>query len=410
MPSTHKVHTESIHSTQMRLAAMIFLLIQMSIAPPDTARLGGGLLFLHRLRARLKWGHRVAIGEDASRGGGLCRQPETKTRANPEHSIPMPRDSHEQLVHFLSDMYSVEQQALAQLASAPEIAGDEEIAEDLRRHLVETEEQAEIVGGRLQARGGAPSVLKDAIMKLGGKGFLLFALALPETPGRLAAHCYSYEAMEWAGYELLKGFAAAAGDGATEKVAVTLGAQERAMMEQLEYRFDAAEEASHGGDLPEDLPGHVRRHLAEAHALESQGISFLEKGEKIAGESVLSAQCARQRADAERHAKLLEDRLRALGDSPSAVEDVALAAGGWNWGLFFQAQADTPAKLAAFAFAFEHLKVAGYELLRRTAKRAGDETTAILCEGLAVEEREMADRFADTFPAAVEATLAAVGP
>ena len=32
-------------------------------------------------------------------------------------------------------------------------------------------------------------------MELGGKAFLLVAKVLPETPGRLAAHAYSYEAM-----------------------------------------------------------------------------------------------------------------------------------------------------------------------------------------------------------------------
>ncbi len=52
-------------------------------------------------------------------------------------------------------------------------------------------------------------------MKLGGKGFLLFAGLQPETPGRLAAHAYSYEAMEWAGYEMLGRFAEAAGDTQT---------------------------------------------------------------------------------------------------------------------------------------------------------------------------------------------------
>ena len=45
--------------------------------------------------------------------------------------------------------------------------------------------------------------------------------------------------------------------------------------------------------------------------------------------------------------------------------------GGLNWGFFFQAQTDTPAKLAAFAYAYVHLKIAGYELLKRTALRAG---------------------------------------
>ena len=46
----------------------------------------------------------------------------------------MSRTPQEQLVHFLSDMYSVEQQALAQMVTAPKIAGDPSLADDFRLH------------------------------------------------------------------------------------------------------------------------------------------------------------------------------------------------------------------------------------------------------------------------------------
>jgi ferritin-like metal-binding protein YciE len=51
-------------------------------------------------------------------------------------------------------------------------------------------------------------------MKLGGKGFVLFAKAQPDTPGKLLAHALSYEALEEASYALLA--AVAAQDGDTE--------------------------------------------------------------------------------------------------------------------------------------------------------------------------------------------------
>ena len=41
-------------------------------------------------------------------------------------------------------------------------------------------------------------------MAAGGKGFILFARSQPDTPGKLAAHAYSYEALELAGYQLLR--------------------------------------------------------------------------------------------------------------------------------------------------------------------------------------------------------------
>ena len=77
----------------------------------------------------------------------------------------------------------MELQALAQLVSAPEMTNDPALASDFKIHHTETEGQAERVRTRLEALGGSPSAIKDAIMKLGGKAFLLFAKLQPETPG-----------------------------------------------------------------------------------------------------------------------------------------------------------------------------------------------------------------------------------
>jgi ferritin-like metal-binding protein YciE len=305
-------------------------------------------------------------------------------------------------------MYSVEQQALAQLVSAPDLAGDPELAAAFRQHYTETERQAALVLARLEAHGETPSALKDFIMKIGGKGFLAFARLQPETPGRLAAHAYSYEAMEWAGYEMLIRFAAANDDALTAEAARTIRDQERTMMKRLEAGFDAAEQASHRDTPAAEMGDHVRKHLAEAHALESQGIHLLAKSEDIAGDPQLAQACSRNLQESREHIERLEQRLEALGTAPSALKSGALAMGGLNWGYFFQAQSDTPAKLAAFAYAYEHLKIAGYELLRRSAQRAGDAETQQLCETLLTSEHAMAERLAGTFDSAAAATLAAV--
>ena len=65
---------------------------------------------------------------------------------------------------------------------------------------------------------------------------------------------------------------------------------------------------------------------------------------------------------------------------PSTLKDAALRLGALNWGGFFAAQPDTPAKLAGFAYAFEHLEIAAYELLRRVARAAGDPETSAVAE------------------------------
>jgi ferritin-like metal-binding protein YciE len=178
------------------------------------------------------------------------------------------------------------------------------------------------------------------------------------------------------------------------------------MMERLERCFDKAEAVVHGKTSAPDMVDHLRTHLNEAHALENQAIDLLGKSKDISGSSDLAAACERNLGSARTHANFLESRLDSLDSSPSSFKDAAMAMGGLNWGLFFQAQSDTPAKLAAFVYAFEHLKIAGYELLKRTAKRANDPTTVTLCENLLHEEHRMVQDTADTFDSAADATLA----
>src|SRR5205085_2022639 len=161
---------------------------------------------------------------------------------------------------------------------------------------------------RLQARGGGESKLKDLLMRVGGAGFLLFARAQPDTPGKLVAHAYSYEHMELAAYDLLSRVAERADD--TETVEL-------------------------------------------AHRIRDE-----------------------------------EDRLDARGGDSSSLKDTAMRAGALNWGMFFQTHPDTPGKLACFAYAFEHLEIAGYEELKRVAQRVGDEETVAAAERILSEERD----------------------
>jgi ferritin-like metal-binding protein YciE len=95
----------------------------------------------------------------------------------------------------------------------------------------------------------------------------------------------------------------------------------------------------------------------------------------------------------ERIERLLEER----GAGPSLVKDAILKTGGLNLSAFFGAQPDSTTKLAGFAFAFEHLEVAAYELLQRVAARAGDGGVMATAEEILAEERRTAKRVADTW-------------
>jgi ferritin-like metal-binding protein YciE len=316
-----------------------------------------------------------------------------------------PSDTQEQLVKHLTDMHSIEVQAQAQMKAAPGMAGTDGLARIYEEHERETAEQKRMVDERLEAHGESPSKLKDVVAGATAVPFILFAKSQPDTPGKLAAHALSYEHMEYAGYELLQRVAERAGDTDTAEVARTIADQELAMAERIESRFDETVEASLRDKSPDDLTEQVTKYLADAHAIESQSIQMLEAGQKIIGEGQLAKIMSDHLDESRAQQAAVEARLEALGGSPNKLKDAALRLGALNWGSFFQAQPDTPAKLAGFAHALEFLEVGGYEQLKRVAQRAGDDETARIADRIITEERAAAGAIAAHWDDAVDATL-----
>ncbi len=312
-----------------------------------------------------------------------------------------PTDLSEQLTKYLTDAHSIEQQALAQMKAAPKLAGDERIAEVFERHRVETEEHERLVTERLHARDAKPSIVKDAVGTLTGHGFGAFAAANPDTPGKLVVHAYSYEHLEEAAYDLLGKIATRAGDTETVAVARRIEEQEHAMGERVAACFDRAVELALGDDVEKQLG----KYLADAHAIEAQALKLLEKGPKHAGSSELAAAYEEHHSETEEHQRLIGERLRSRDESPSVIKDAVLSLGALNWGTFFAAQPDTPAKLAGFAYAFEHLEAGAYEMLRRVAERAGDTATAEVASRILVQEHAAAQRIRSLFDVALDASL-----
>jgi ferritin-like metal-binding protein YciE len=321
----------------------------------------------------------------------------------------MTDDIHVQLTKYLTDAHSIEEQALAQLRTAPGLAGHPDLAAQYRQHLHETEGHERRVRALLEARDAKPSTTKDTVMKLGGKGFLLFARLNPDTPGKLHAHSTSYEGLELASYELLAEVAERAGEDDVATVARAIRDEERAMLERLESTYDQAVEASLASVGADDLAEQLRKYLADAHAIEEQSIQLLEKSPELAGNPLLAQLYEEHLAETREHEELVRERLEALGGDPATLKDAALRLGALNWSAFFAAHPDTPGKLAAFAFAFEHLEIAGYEQLRRVAQWSGDVETAGLAERVLGQERTAAERLGSSFPLAASAALAAQG-
>ncbi len=312
----------------------------------------------------------------------------------------------EQLTKYLTDLHSIEEQALAQMNLAPRVAGDTELQRIFVEHRNETEEHERLVRAQLERRDAKPSTIKDVAGRVGGWGMILFARVNPDTPGKLAMHAYAYEHMELAAYELLRRIAERAGDEPVRAMAGEIGAQERGMADRIAAMWDRAVDASLSEKGAEDIGKDLVKYLRDAHALEAQAMQLLETGPQIAGFDALAEVFSEHLEQTKEHQQLVDERLAAHDSGPSRFQAGAMRAGALNLGTFFKAQPDTPVKLAGFAYAFEALEVGAYELLARVAQRAGDEQTAGVAQRILADERFAAERVAGTWDAAVEAGLA----
>jgi ferritin-like metal-binding protein YciE len=319
------------------------------------------------------------------------------------------RTIEEQIVKYLGDIHAIEEQALVQMKVAPKIAGDATLEAVFEKHIGETEDQKRRVEERLEALGGSPSKLKDVAGAASAPAFALFAKFQPDTPGKLVSHAFSYEHMELAAYEILSRIAGRANDRQTVQLANEIAGQENEMARRLSDNWDVAVNTSLRDKDPDDIGDQLNKYLSDAHAIESQAEQMLKKAIDIGGDPKLSRDYEEHLEQTRNHKALIEERLDARGGSSNFLKDAAMKLGALNWGTFFAAQPDTPAKLAGFAYAFEHLEIASYEQLRRVAERAGDESVAGIALTILPEERHAAETLWDGFDRAIDASLESVG-
>src|SRR3954451_20322145 len=317
---------------------------------------------------------------------------------------------HEQLHKYLTDCHAIEVQALAQMKRAPKIAGNDQLAAMYEEHERETAEHKRLIEERLEAHGESPNKLKDVVADVSGIGMYLFAKFNQDSPGKLAAHAHSYEAMEEAEYEYLWRDAERAGDQETATVARKILEQEKAMKGRVFDHFDQTVEASLREKKAEDMKDELVKYLADAHAIEAQAIQMLQAAPKVVGDVPELAKVFKDHLEETlAQQEIIKARLDALDAAPNKLQDAAMRLGALNIGGFFKAQPDTPAKLTGFNYAFEHLEIAAYEELKRVADRAGDQETVRIAERIEGEERAAANSLAANWEIALQASLESVG-
>jgi ferritin-like metal-binding protein YciE len=136
--------------------------------------------------------------------------------------------------------------------------------------------------------------------------------------------------------------------------------------------------------------------------MEEKSLQTLQAAVAVAGDPQLESLYQGHVMETQQHLELLKQRLDAHDASRSLLKDLGgrLAAVGVGAGLV--SQPDTPAKLLAVAYGFEHFEIAMYELLRRVAERAGDHDAVEMADKILVNERQAAEKLAASYDLALE--------
>jgi ferritin-like metal-binding protein YciE len=149
-------------------------------------------------------------------------------------------DIQEQIVKYLTDMHSTEENAITQLKAGSEAVSDPRLATVLREHLQETQEHERLVRERLEQLDASPSKLKDVAQK--GAASLLGGIAggAPDTTGKVAIQAFATEALEIAAYRSLRTVARRANDETTAALAERILREEEAASAKLDGLLEEA--------------------------------------------------------------------------------------------------------------------------------------------------------------------------
>ncbi len=155
----------------------------------------------------------------------------------------------------------------------------------------------------------------------------------------------------------------------------------------------------------EDLKDELVKFLQDAHGMEQQSLQTLEAAVAVAGDPQLQSLYQGHVAETQGHLELLKERLEHYDGSRSLVKDLAGRLTAAQLGAGVIADSNTPAKLVAVAYGFEHFEIAMYELLKRLADRVSDSDTVEMADKILVNERQAAEKLAASYDLALERSL-----
>jgi ferritin-like metal-binding protein YciE len=159
-----------------------------------------------------------------------------------------------------------------------------------------------------------------------------------------------------------------------------------------------------------DIHEQLTKYITDAHSIEVQALAQLEGAPEAATEPGFEEALRQHRQETERHERLTRQLLEERDASPSKLRDMVMKFGGKGFLAFARVQPDTPGRLLAHSLSYEALENAAYELLARTADRAGEANVSTIAREIGSDERAMMHRLEQCYDAVIDVTLRELEP
>jgi ferritin-like metal-binding protein YciE len=147
------------------------------------------------------------------------------------------------------------------------------------------------------------------------------------------------------------------------------------------------------------------KHLDEAHAMEQNVLRMLDGMISTTDDPAILQELEHHKMETEGHALKMRQRLEAHGGTPSTVRQMTGILGALAKMPLDLVRQEKAARNARDGYAAEHMEIAAYELLKRLAQKAGDDSTVAACDEILAQERMMAETIASNWDKFVELSL-----
>lgn len=148
-----------------------------------------------------------------------------------------------------------------------------------------------------------------------------------------------------------------------------------------------------------DTEQRLMQWLRDAHAAEEQAETMLSgMARRIENYPELKSRIEQHIDETRRQAERVRACIERRGGSTSGTKDVGGKMLGFGQAISGIVTGDEIMKGSIASYAFEAMEIASYRILCDTAREAGDEETARVCEEILQEEKAMADWLEQNLP------------